>query len=323
MSSSRTDDYLSRFMEIFNLYLQGRLSEAAAAAEALEASHPERKTRIRHGRACIAAMQGERQEALRHMRRVVDDDSWWIREQIADSDLDSVRDTPEFSDLAAAMHRLEKKSVNSAPGGSRVLIRRGPGPIRALVIALHMYGATAEETAEKWEASAIDGLVIAVPESSQSDGDLLPCWNDDGLTERDVLHALEQTQTATPDDYAPVILAGASQGAGQAIRLAFAKRVPGCRGFIAVVGAPPLERLGPTTESSWGDHVRGFLIAGSEDALSRPSQQRLQSELDGRNVPSRLVIVDGLGHQYPSNLTELTHDAVEFILDDAQPNATR
>jgi predicted esterase len=179
-----------------------------------------------------------------------------------------------------------------------------------LVIALHMYGVTAAETLEKWAAAAA-GCIIAVPESVEHDGDGLPCWEDDVLIHEAISTALDASRRVVHDAALPVVLAGASQGANHAVRIAVAGDIPGCRGFLASVGAPrPAQLLWPSTPSL----IRGFSIAGSNDALTRGSQQRLTEALAAHGVTAHLEIVPGLGHEYPESLPRLAARAIDLIL---------
>jgi predicted esterase len=309
MPGTATDLYLTSWTRMANLYLAGRLDEAAQEAELLEVSHPERKTQVRHSRACLAARGGDAALALTLMRSVVDEGSWWSTRQLADGDFDSIRELLDFARLGRIMadrHASDQRIKRPV----KVLVASEATAPRALVVALHMYGASAAETMEKWRAAASQ-LIIAVPESTERDGDGLPCWEDDESADRAVSAALHEThQLATAAGLA-VILAGASQGASHAVRIALTGRVVNCRGVLTVVGAPPTAHLlWPVTP----ERMRAFGIAGSEDNLTRGSQERLNDELTAHGIASRLEVVPGLEHQYPENLTELVGHALDFIL---------
>ncbi len=136
------------------------------------------------------------------------------------------------------------------------------------------------------------------------DADGAPCWDDDELAERDVRVALEE---AHPAHGTPLLLGGASQGAAQAVRMATTGRVPGCSGFIAVVGAAPEDKIGTAP-------VRGWLIAGERDVLVRRRQEALHAELLRRGMPCRLEVVPGLAHWYPRDLATRLARALDFVI---------
>jgi predicted esterase len=137
---------------------------------------------------------------------------------------------------------------------------------------------------------------VAVPESAVHDAAGAPCWDDDDLAERDACIALDEAQRAHPFGDSHVVLAGASQGAAQAT------------GFIGVVGATPLDKLGTA------DGVRGWLIAGEDDVVVRRGQEALHAELVRRGIDCRLEVVPGLGHWYPVAFATRLARTLDFVM---------
>jgi len=78
------------------------------------------------------------------------------------------------------------------------------------------------ETAEIWQPVTKAGIAVVVVESAMRNGDGQPSWDDPELAERDVRSGLDQTLVFG----APVVLAGGSQGAGVAARLALGGVAP-------------------------------------------------------------------------------------------------
>src|SRR5918911_3526640 len=218
MAPFSTDEYLTAWTRLTTLYVEGRLPEALELACAMEERFPDRRFYIGSARASLHALLDDADAAIRVAREVVESGGWWSERHIADPDLDPVRHHPEFQMLVQAMARLRTRSMDDAAGGPKttVLTADGSAPT-AVVIALHMHGMSAAETVAHWKSATSWGVAVAVPESTQRDADGNRCWDDDELTERDVLLARDHASPAPgAAGGPPVVLAGASQGAGQA-----------------------------------------------------------------------------------------------------------
>jgi predicted esterase len=312
MAIGRTEEYLGMWTRLTALYDEGRTKDALDVIDDIDRRFPERRPYMSNPRACLYSLMGDADRALRVARDAVERGWWWSEARIADPDMDHVRDHPEFRALMQDMAELRERARNRIARTPDVAIFTPDiSPARAVVVALHMYGATAEETAPFWSTATSWGAVVAVPESTLRDAGGSPCWDDEGLTDRDVDIALDEARRAHPADHSPVVVGGASQGAAQAVRLAATGRVPGCGAFIAVVGAGPLLAKEPARE------LRGVFIAGADDVLVRRRQEALHTEFVRRGVESRLEVVPGLGHWYPDDFAARLVRALDFVT--AQP----
>jgi predicted esterase len=309
VTHGRTEDYLSMWTRLTRLYDEGRMKEALGLVDEIELRFPEKGPNMSHARACLHSLMGDADGAARVARDAVRRGWWWSDMRVVDPDLDLVRQHPEFRALADEMAQLRKATRGRVSDRPKVKIfTPDAAPARAVLIALHMYGMTADETSPFWRTAASWGAVVAVPESAVRDAAGAPCWDDDALAERDACIALDEAQRAHPCGDSPVVLGGASQGAAQAVRLATTGRIPRCTGFIAVVGATPLDKLGTA------DGVRGWLIAGEDDVLVRRGQEALHAELVRRGIDSRLEVVPGLGHWYPVAFAPRLARTLDFVM---------
>jgi predicted esterase len=316
MTADRTQEYLGMWTRLTVLYDEGRMVDALEVVKTIERRFPERAAYMSWSRSCLHALMGDVDAALRAVRDAVERGWWWSEGRIADPDLDPVRDHPEFPGLMAEMAELRRRAHSRVrPRPEIAIFRPEMSPARAIVIALHMYGTTAEETIPYWRTATSWGAVVAVPESTLDDAGGAPCWDDDRLAQRDVRITLDEARLSHSIGETPVVLGGASQGAGHAIRLAMTGAIPACRAFIAVVGAAALDAIEPAIAAAAVRRVRGWMVAGEADVLVRRRQESTHSELVRRGLECRLETVPALGHWYPDNFAARLTGALDYVTE--------
>jgi dienelactone hydrolase len=129
--------------------------------------------------------------------------------------------------------------------------------------------------------------------------------------------ALDEARRLHPVGESPVVLGGASQGAGHAVRLAMSGVIPRCRAFVAVVGAAALDAIEPSIAAAADRLVRGWMVAGEDDVLVRRRQETIHAELVRRGLECRLEIVPALGHWYPDAFAVRLSRALDFVTEAA------
>ena len=116
---------------------------------------------------------------------------------------------PRLSRAAPSGPAPTRRSERPATGGPPSRSASPAGWVT--VVALHMYGVAAADTLAVWLPVVAAGVRVVSVESTLVDGDGYPCWDARDLALRDVRAGV----AAAPDDV-PLVLAGASQGAGLA-----------------------------------------------------------------------------------------------------------
>jgi len=219
-----SDPYLVAATDLGALYLSGHLEEAVEVAERMIVEFPERAVSGAHARACVLTELGRPAEAAEGLAAVVAEGGWLTPRQLDDPDLAPLAKIDGYADLVATMRRRSDSALGSARTSSAELrVARPDGDPTAVVVALHMAGVSGAETQSIWApvtaaGLAVAGLAVVVAESSLRNGDGRPCWDDPELTLRDVTAAVTLAREVGAG--APVVLAGGSQGAGVATRLA-------------------------------------------------------------------------------------------------------
>lgn len=316
----RIADERERFLavndRVFALYGEGRLPEALAVVEETSAELPGWRSRTIYWRACLLSLLGRPDEAMAALRSGLDAGLWWRPDWLTtDQDLEPLWDLPEFAEIVSASERGQAAANSGRSERPEIRMFRPSGEPRGLLVALHMYGVTAGESAPHWQPATEEGFVVAVPESTTAQADGRPCWDDDETASRDVAWAIEEARAQAPgvDD---LILAGASQGGMRAIEMALRGEPGNARAFIGVVaGLADLDLLEQTAEAAARRGVRGWLLTGDHDAAQQ-AVELLHAQLSGAGIACRLDVIPGLGHTFPQDFEDRLKAALPFLLED-------
>jgi len=292
MKTHPSDGYLRAFTRLGDLVVDGRLADALLEVRRMRVDFPEQASALAHTEACLLALDGRVEDAIEVLSGLVANGGWLSRRQLADPDLASLASHPSYGGLTATMLGREDAARRSAHRRAPdVTVERPHSSIRATVVALHMLGVTGAETAAIWVPVVDAGIAVVTVESALLNGDGLPCWDDQGLAERNVRTGVD----AARELGAPLVLAGGSQGAGVAARLALGGALPGLAGFLCVVGAP--------APGTWPANLRlpGALVIGGADRLTARRQREFERELGAAGIAVDAVEVPGLPHVYPDD----------------------
>lgn len=290
--SRPSDPYLASWTVLARHFVAGRFEEALAVAREMLVHFPDRLAALSHAEACLLMATGHLDEAVGVMQRVVDNGRWWSTQQLFDPDLRPLQRYPAYGELAAVMQNAETEARASAVAGAAELRSLPPvGTPSCCVVVAHMAAVGGRETAEIWQPVTKAGIAVVVVESAMRNGDGQPSWDDPELAERDVRSGLDQTLVFG----APVVLAGGSQGAGVAARLALGGVAADLAGFICVVGAP--------WPGSWTarNAVPGLLVVGGADDLTSGTQRKFAREAGELGLEVDLVEIAHLDHRYPDD----------------------
>jgi predicted esterase len=306
--------YLALNDRVFALYGEGRLAEALDAVEEGSEALPGWRSRTTYWRACLLSAIGRPDDSLAALRSGLDAGLWWRPDWLTtDQDLEPLWDLPDFAEIVSSSEQRQAAANTGRPERPEVRVFPPAGEPRGLLVALHMYGVTAEESAPNWRPATEEGLAVAVPDSTRIQGDGRPCWDDDEAARRDVALAVEEARASAPrfDD---LILAGASQGGMRAIEMTLRGEPGNARAFIGVVaGLADLDLLEETAKDAASRGVRGWLLTGDRDAAQQ-AVELLHAQLTGAGLACRIDVIPGLGHTFPQDFGERLRSALPFLL---------
>ena len=303
---------------VFALYSDRQYEELHAILEGAVERFPKWRSRITYWQACVDSLLGEPERALERLRRGTDEGMFWPENSLhTDPDLTAARTLDGYDQMMEAVRRSAERANSRRPERPEVLLfAPESGSVRGLLIGLHMYARSAAESARHWRPATEEGLVVAVPESTQIGGDGEPAWADPAVTARDVLLAREEALNRHPDAAAATILGGASQGGGRAAAIALTGDPFFCRGLVAVVSAyPDVPDVASAARDAGAGGLRAYLLTGDRDS-TRDQVQHLYADLVAGGVQAKQEVVPDLGHEFPNDFPERLRRAVVFILGD-------
>jgi tetratricopeptide (TPR) repeat protein len=228
---------------VFALYREKRFAEALQTLEGAASTLPD-YARLTYWKACFLCLQGQSEAALQALQEGLERGLWYSQTRLADPDLAPIQGRPEFQAILEESERRSQTAQTSVQTKLRVFPPRYLDSSTPLLMAFHMKGANLEETAPHWVSAAERGAFVAVLQSDQLDGPNEYGWGDYPRAKQAAQKAFAVLKTQHPFNPDYVVMGGASQGAGLAVRLTLEAALPS-RGFIAVVGAGPLEPLLP------------------------------------------------------------------------------
>lgn len=319
-ASENPEDFYILQKRTFELYNLGKYREALTLAEIAAARFPGKDNRTAYWRACLSSRIGELDEALQLLNESTRRGLWWSEEALKlETDLDPVRNRPEFRTFLAECNRLKRAAGNTAKPELIVLTptNYSPGKVQPLMIALHPRGEDFEDFTRLWRQARSKGVLVAIPRSSQPFGSHSRCWDDLARSEREVADAYSQVNRDYKIDQEKIILSGFSQGATLAIYLALNRSLP-ARGFVAIAPASTIipshsEEFASFVEAAKNPAPRGWILVGDKDRFFERINV-LHSSMKQNGLESEYFVEKGLGHEYPDDFALKLGRALDFVL---------
>lgn len=311
---SEFDDLQER---VFALYAERRFEEIHRLLDGAVERFPNHPSRVTFWQACIDSLLGDPKRALERLRRGAEEGLFWPENWLdTDPDLAAARALPGYEEMVEAVGRsAERANSNRRERPEVLLFAPEAGPVRGLLIGMHMYERSAAESAAHWRPATEIGLVVVVPESTQVSGDGEPAWTDPAVTARDIRLAREEALDRYPEAAAATVLGGASQGGARAAAIALTGDPFPCRGLVAVVSAyPDLPDVPATVRDAAARGLHAYLLTGDLDT-TRDQVEHLYADLMAGGVQAELDVVPGLGHEFPDDFPERLRHAIGFIFD--------
>ena len=308
---SEKDSFEHLRQKLMRLYEAGDYSEAFNLVDTNVSAFPEQSARITFWKMCLLSLDGRLDEALSTFRHGLDDGMWWAGSQFIDTDLDPLRDLPEFKELMTkSIKRWEQERTHIQRDRTLLMPDAFQSKAHPLLVALHGRYGNKDADLEHWgRANQLDWAVLS-PQSTQP---LFPnsyCWDDPEQGLLDILFHLEEVLETYPIDRQRILIGGFSQGSGMAIYAALSERIP-VQGFVTcATWWPNVESLAALAMHA--KKVRGYFVVGGKDNTLERTRE-IQSMLKEHNVPFIQEVHSDLGHEFPTNFECSLSRALEFI----------
>ncbi len=307
-------EFFRRSGEMMACYERGDYTAALAVAERLAAEFPAQAVRTAYWRICLLCRLQKIAAALDAFTKALEAGAWWSEATLrGDPDLEPLQGLPEFERLverSQAVHRAAQVGVQP------VAIVRPPAAGTPepfpLLIALHGQASTAEAYLDRWQQACPLGWLVAALQSAQLAWPGAYAWDDREQAQAQVVSQFESLTSEYPLDSSRVIVAGFSQGAALAVRLALNGSLPVC-GFLSVVpGTIPQEMLADWLGTRGERPLRGYLVAGGRDPR-HPFFKHLHATLLEHGIACEMEDHPELAHEYPVSFEKTLSRALRFL----------
>jgi predicted esterase len=306
--------YADLLEEVVRLREAGRLEDALALVEREGARFTQQLAFVHLWRVSLSVALGRIEHAIEAFAEAVAAGCRYPEPMLRDwPAIASLHDIVEFERLAhIAALRYDAELGASHP----TLIVERPdavAPVQGLplLVVLHGNNRTAEATVPEWTAAIRKGFVLAVPGSAEIA--LTPglfVWNDGERAQRDVIGHVERLVREQRVDPERVVVAGFSAGSLRALQLAYG---PGIHARAAIAVGPwiPIDEVDALASAR---PVRTFIAVGDRDRGGYAGSVALAERLREQEIPVRLEVIPGHGHDLPPRWDAMLGDALDFAL---------
>ena len=301
--------------ELMRLYPQGKYAEALEAVEQNADHFPEECARTTFWKMCLLSLCGRADDVISVFRNGLASGLWWAESQFIDTDLDAVRELPEFKRLMIESNQKSIEMQSQVKPARTLLVPDNLAAALPLLIGLHGRNGHKDSNIEYWDAARRRGWLVLSPQSRQA---LFPgsyCWDDSEQGLNDILFHFAEIKKTYNIDSQRIIIAGFSQGSGMAIYAALTGKIE-ARGFIGV-GTFMIEPDSLIPLASPQPALRGYFITGEKDR-TLDKARAIQNILRENNIPFAEEAHPDLGHEFPLDFEESFEKATHFIMESSK-----
>lgn len=303
-------------LEAFRLYEAGDFAAALGLLNANRERFPDEAGILANWRMCMAALDGQKDLALKIFAESLDQGDWWNEKMMReDPDLASLVGDAEFERLMQRSAELEAQATANAKPERLTLAppEDAPAPY-PLLLFFHGRSSANSQFVEFWKDLPAQGWVVALAQSSQPMGAGTFHWDD---TEKAIGEAREHFSALIaeyPIDPQRVVVAGFSQGGGLAIRLALTQTLPaqGCLGIAPFLR--DFETVEQQMEGKTAKGVRVYLVTG-ELEQERETFTRIEALLAKYGAAFEREDHPNLAHEFPPDFEATLKKALPWLTE--------
>ncbi len=301
--------------EMMQLYNQRDYVGALELLEGKANFFSQEAVRTTFWRMCLFSLCERPDDVMSIFRQALDSGLWWAEGQFRDTDLDLVRDLPEFRALIEESNRKCMEARSKIGHERTVLVPSNIAGELPLLIALHGRNGDKSQNLEYWKTACERGWLVLSPQSRQAIFPGAYCWdnNEQGLD--DILFHFAEILKMYKVDHKRIVIAGFSQGSGMAIYAALSGKVESC-GFIGVgtfIADPDSLLRFPSQKPS----LRGYFISGEKDH-TLDKTRAVQKILTDNKISFGEEVHPELGHAFPPDFEKSFDKAIDFILKEQE-----
>jgi len=305
--------------QMMNLYRESKYADALQIVEQNADRFPEHLARTTFWKMCFLSLCGRSNDVISVFQKGLDAGLWWAESQFRDTDLDAVRDLPEFKRLEAiSQEKYEEARTHIERDQTVLLPEEVVSDLYPLLIVLHGGAGNKDSNLEYWEIARQKGWLVLSPQSTQPLYSGSYSWIEPEQALADLNFYVEQILKDHPIDQQRVVIAGFSQGSGMAIYAALSGKLK-VRGFIGIgtYWADP-ESLAPLAQlASRTKAIRGYFVVGEKDQTLNKTRE-IQKVLNENNIQFGEEVHPDLAHEFPADFESSFDKAIDFIFKEQE-----
>ena len=306
----------------FSLYHDQKIDEAYAILDEQGDRFPEYEDHIVLWKSSFLAKGGHHDRAIDNLATHIEAGHWYYEFILrGTNEFETLQGDPAFEKLVkSSLQQIQDIKDNSPkkrlefPPENHEADTASP-----LLIALHGNNSSAELSVGHWKPASKNGWYVALPQSTQAVASTLARWDDEEWATEDVTHHFNELINTQQIDSEQIVLGGFSMGARMALSLGLNGSIP-VKGIIALGAAmgDGLARWLPYLEAAQTHKPRVYLIVGdADDTQTIYEPMRLfVSYLNEYDIPRRIHIYKGLGHDFPGDFEDTLQKALDWITED-------
>lgn len=236
---------------------------------------------------------------------------WWAPELIDEIPTwKKLCKMPEYIHLAQRNINLFLEGQNNSTPELEITIPEKPLKQQSpVLLCLHGRMSTADLFKDKWKTVLKFGWVTALAQSSQINAYESYHWDDFSIAEKEVNSHINKLRELPDLDSQPIFIAGFSQGADIAFRLANNINSP-ISGFLAVAPAFSLSLDTPILALK-----TSAILTGEKDERWFPRALRIQEKIIEAGAPVYFSNQIDCGHEFPDNYEEQIPKILSFLIE--------
>jgi predicted esterase/Tfp pilus assembly protein PilF len=269
--------------------------------------------------ACMYARLERSGPAQDHLKRAIELGFRDVRHIESDSDLDNIRETPEYKTI---IRELKQKSGEEAAEAMPALryhvtlpIDHNPDKPAPLLVALHHWGGNLRMATEHWEDAAdIVGAILVTPQGPVSTEEDRFRWDDSPDALDAILAVIDAVEKDYTIDKERIAVAGYSQG-GQAAYLLLARHADRFCGAVSVAGLFD-EHGEAAAKSAKLSGRRVYVMIGEDDPEDPELKSNRTAEASFTKSGAEVVFrtYPEAGHDFPKQRVREQVRALRYVL---------
>ncbi|MCU9613313.1 DUF3089 domain-containing protein [Caldibacillus lycopersici] len=297
--------------QVFKLFKNKNYDDVLSVINKAEDQFPERLDRTIFWKACVYSLLGRQENAVAVLEEGLKKGVWWNPIRLTrDQDLNSLHNLESFKTI---VKRCGDILESSGQNSQAQLYTYGNCNAAIGIFSLHWRGSNVGDYAPYWfDNNRLKEYFYGFPQSSQIFGYNSYCWDDPEVSKEEISTTFAEYKKKgnTKQD----ILAGASQGGKLTIELSFTNPTPSMKGFIAVIPSiQDVASIEALLHTNTETEMRGCIITGDKDPYYKNTVE-LVKMFEAYSIPCKLIVIEGLGHDFPSDFPDLLTEAVDYIL---------